>query len=61
MSPAGLAVLSSRGGQAGCFWNNHPAHYRLWVGSWGSGWVYLSILGVKENVSLFATSAKEKF
>ena len=60
MSPAGLAVLSSGGGQAGCFWNHHPAHYRLQVGSQGSGWVCLPILGVKENVALLAASAKEK-
>lgn len=61
MSPAGLAVLSSRGSQAGCFWNNHPAHYRLRVGSQRSGWVCLPILGVKENVTFLAVSAKEKF
>ena len=60
MSPAGLAVLSSGGGQAGCFWNNHCAHYRLQVSSQGSGWVCLPILGVKENVALLAASAKKK-
>ena len=49
---AGLAVLSSGGGQAGCFWKNHPAHYRLRVGSQGSGWVCLPVLGVEETVAL---------
>ena len=30
------------------------------MGSQGSGWVCLPILGVKENVALLAASAKEK-
>lgn len=56
----GVCCAQQQGRQAGCFWNNHPAHYRLRVGSQGSGWVCVPILGVKENVALSAASAKEQ-